>query len=132
MVYVGAPVNDAACVYSDGVTRTVYDKQRRWFSEVLKIFGPGANYYEIFARTGDNPADTLAATPTPSSGAIVVPSATISSVLGGVAGQVRLVFRCKTNRGFSDGDSRNSGYTSFGRGAVEVDDVTIDKGSGAV
>jgi hypothetical protein len=99
---------------------------------VLKIFGPGANYFEIFKATGNNPADTLAATPTPSSGAIVVPSATISSILGGVAGQVRLVFRCKTNRGFSDGDNRNSGYTSFGRGAVEVDDVTIDKGSGAV
>jgi hypothetical protein len=48
MVYVGAPVNDAACVYSDGVTRPVYDKQRRWFSEVIKIFGAGANYFEIF------------------------------------------------------------------------------------
>src|ERR1041385_1622269 len=103
MVYVGAPVNDAACVNSDGVTRTVYDKQRRWFSEVLKIFGPGANYYEIFARAGDNPADTLAATP--SSGPIVIPAATISNVLGGVAGPVRLVFRCKTNRGFSAGDN---------------------------
>src|ERR1041385_4464612 len=130
MVYVGAPVNDAACVNSDGVTRTVYDKQRRWFSEVLKIFGPGANYYEIFARAGDNPADTLAATP--SSGPIVIPAATISNVLGGVAGPVRLVFRCKTNRGFSDGDNRNSGYTSFGRGAVQVDNVSIDKGAGPV
>src|SRR5215813_64343 len=58
MVYVGAPVNDAACVYSDGTTRPVYDKQRRWFSEVIKIFG-GASYYEIFAAAGDNPADTL-------------------------------------------------------------------------
>src|SRR5436190_227212 len=132
MVYVGAPVNDAACVYSDGVTRPVYDKQRRWFSEVLKTFGPGANYYEIFQKAGDNPADTLAATPTPSSGPIVIPAATISNVLGGVAGRVRLVFRVKTNRGFSDGDNRNSGYTSFGRGAVEVDNVTIDKGAGPV
>jgi hypothetical protein len=70
MVYVGAPVNDAACVYSDGVTRPVYDKQRRWFSEVIKTFGGGANYFEIFARAGNNPADTLDATP--SSGAILV------------------------------------------------------------
>src|ERR1043166_1496982 len=46
MVYVGAPVNDAACVYSDGTTRPVYDKQRRWFSEVLKTFGAGNNYFE--------------------------------------------------------------------------------------
>jgi hypothetical protein len=128
MVYVGAPVNDAACVYSDGVTRPVYDKQRRWFSEVIKAFGAGANYFEIFRATGNNPADTLAATP--SSGPIVVPAATISSVLGGVAGNVRLVFRCKTNRGFADSDSRNSGYDSAGRGAVLLDDVTIDTGSG--
>src|SRR6185369_4546276 len=132
MVYVGAPVNDAACVYSDGVTRPVYDKQRRWFSEVLKIFGAGANYFEIFKTAGDNPADTLAATPTPSSGPIVVPAATISTILGGSPGRVRLVFRCKTNRGFADSDSRNSGYNSAGRGAVQVDNVTIDKGAGPV
>ena len=129
MVYVGAPVNDVACVYSDGVTRPVYDKQRRWFSEVIKTFGAGANYFEIFRATGNNPADTLVGTP--SSGPIVVPAATISSVLGGVAGNVRLVFRCKTNRGFADSDSRNSGYDSAGRGAVLLDDVTIDTGSGA-
>jgi hypothetical protein len=128
MVYVGAPVNDAACVYSDGVTRPVYDKRRRWFSEVLKVFGSGANYFEIFRTAGDNPADTLAATP--SSGPIVIPAATISAVLGGVPGNVRLVFRCKTNRGFADSDSRSSGYNSAGRGAVLLDDVTIDKGAG--
>src|SRR5207244_5323726 len=70
MVYVGAPVNDAACVYSDGTTRAVYDKQRRWFSEVLKVFGAGNNYFEIFQAAGNNPADTLGATP--SAGPIVV------------------------------------------------------------
>jgi len=128
MVYVGAPVNDAACVYSDGVTRPVYDKQRRWFSEVIKTFGAGANYFEIFARAGNNPADTLDATP--SSGAILIPAAQISTVLGGVNGNVRLVFRCKTNRGFSDDDSRVALYTSAGRGAVIIDDVTISVGGG--
>src|SRR5690349_17960227 len=128
MVYVGAPVNDAACVYSDGVTRPVYDKQRRWFSEVVKAFGAGANYFEIFRTAGDNPADTLSATP--SSGPITIPAATISSVLGGVSGNVRLVFRCKTNRGFADSDSRNSGYSSFTRGAVLIDDVTISVNGG--
>jgi hypothetical protein len=130
MVYVGAPVNDAACVYSDGVTRPVYDKQRRWFSEVLKVFGAGANYFEIFQTTGNNPADTLGATPT--AGPIVVPAATINTILGGLNGNVRLAFRCKTNRGFADSDSRSSGYSSFGYGAVQVDDVTIDKGAGPV
>ncbi|HET9651083.1 MAG TPA: hypothetical protein VFP36_02775, partial [Usitatibacter sp.] len=129
MVYVGAPVNDAAVTYSDGTVRAVYDKQRRWFSEVLKVFGAGQNYYEIFSATGNNPADTLSATPT--AGPIVVPAATISSILGGVSGNVRLVFRCKTNRGFADSDTRISGYTSAGYGAVQVDDVTIDKGAGA-
>ena len=130
MVYVGAPVNDAACVYSDGTTRPVYDKQRRWFSEVLKVFGAGNNYFEIFQTTGNNPADTLSATPT--AGPIVVPAATISTILGGVSGNVRLAFRVKTNRGFADSDSRTSGYTSFGYGAVQIDDVVIDKGAGPV
>jgi hypothetical protein len=130
MVYVGAPVNDAACVYSDGVTRQVYDKQRRWFSEVIKVFGAGNNYYEIFARAGNNPADTTDATP--SSGVITVPAAQISTILGGVNGNVRLVFRCKTNRGFADSDTRASGYTSAGRGAVIIDDVTINIGAGNV
>ena len=69
MVYVGAPVNDAACVYSDGTTRPVYDKQRRWFSEVLKTFGAGNNYFEIFQKTGNNPADTLDAIGAPWRGA---------------------------------------------------------------
>ena len=130
LVYVGAPVNDAACVYSDGVTRPVYDKQRRWFSEVIKVFGAGNNFVRIFGATGNNPSDTLAATP--SSGSLVVPSATISSILGGVDGNVRLVFRCKTNRFFADSDTRANGYTSAGRGAVQVDDVTIDTGGGPV
>jgi hypothetical protein len=129
MVYVGAPVNDAAVVYSDGVTRPVYDKQRRWFSEVLKVFGAGNNYVEIFQAAGNNPADTLAATPT--SGTITIPAAQISTILGGVSGNVRLVFRCKTNRGFADSDTRASGYTSAGRGAVQIDDVTITVGGGA-
>ena len=130
MVYVGAPVNDAACVYSDGTTRAVYDKQRRWFSEVLKVFGAGNNYFEIFQTTGNNPADTLSATPT--AGPIVIPVATISTILGGGSGNVRLAFRVKTNRGSADSDSRSSGYTSFGYGAVQIDDVTIDKGAGPV
>lgn len=131
MVYVGAPVNDAACVYSDGTTRAVYDKQRRWFSEVLKVFGAGNTYYEIFAAAGNNPTDTL--TVTPNSASITVPAANIAAILSPASsGNVRLVFRVKTNRGFSDSDSRASGYTSWGWGAVQIDDVTIDTGAGPV
>jgi len=129
MVYVGAPVNDAACVYSDLTTRPVYDKQRRWFSEVLKTFGAGNTYYEIFSATGNNPADTLSATPT--SGPIVIPATQIASILSpATSGNVRLVFRCKTNRGFADSDTRNSGYSSNGFGAVLIDDVTVTVGGG--
>jgi len=131
MVYVGAPVNDAACVYSDGTTRPVYDKQRRWFSEVLKVFGAGNTYYEIFAAAGNNPTDTL--TVTPNTASVTVPSANIAAILSpATSGNVRLVFRVKTNRGFSDSDSRSSGYTSWGWGAVQIDDVTIDTGAGPV
>jgi len=136
MVYVGVPVDDAACVYSDGVTRAVYDKQRRWFSEVLKVFGAGNNYFEIFQTSGNNPSggtpatDTLAATPT--AGPIVIPAATISTILGASSGNVRLAFRVKTSRGFADSDTRNSGYSSNGWGAVQIDDVTIDTGAGAI
>ncbi|MCE9626349.1 MAG: hypothetical protein K8R56_00345, partial [Candidatus Eisenbacteria bacterium] len=129
MVYVGAPVNDAAAVYSDGTTRPVYDKQRRWFSEVLKVFGAGNTYYEIFRAAGNNPADTLDATP---SASVTIPAGNIASILSpATSGNVRLVFRVKTNRGFADSDTRNSGYTSFGYGAVLVDDVTVTVGAGA-
>src|SRR4051812_18294070 len=48
MVYVGAPVNDAACLYSDGVTRPVFDPQRRWFDEVIRVNEPG-KYAELLA-----------------------------------------------------------------------------------
>ena len=129
MVYVGAPVNDASCVYSDGTSRPVYDKQRRWFSEVLKTFGAGATYFEILGVAGNNPADTLAATPTAS---VTIPAAQIASILSpATSGNVRLVFRVKTNRGFADSDSRNSGYSSLGYGAVLLDDVTVTVGAGA-
>src|SRR5262245_16374715 len=130
MVYVGRPVNDAACVYSDGVTRPVYDKQRRWFSEVIRVFGAGNFYKQLFATTGNNPADSSGATP--SSGVLSVVAGDISTILGGAPGNVRLVFRCKTNRGFADSDTRTSGYTSNGRGAVQVDNVVISTGVGNV
>lgn len=48
-------------MYSDGIVRSaVYDPQRRWFSEVLRIFeGASYPYYRIFAAAGNNPTDTL-------------------------------------------------------------------------
>ncbi len=123
-VYVGAPVIDGACVYSDGVTRSVYDPQRRWFSEVLRIFeGPSVPYYEIFATTGHQPADTLSATP---SASVTIPGSYVDAIrtaTGNTGGVVRLVFRVKTNRGFDD---MGTAYNSLGRGAVQIDDVTAN------
>ena len=95
------------------------------------LFRSGNTYYEIFAAAGNSPADT--ATATPSSAQITVPATNIAAILSpATSGNVRLVFRVKTNRGFSDSDSRSSGYTSAGWGAVQIDDVTIDKGAGAI
>jgi hypothetical protein len=133
MVYVGAPVNDADVWHSDRTTTLplvpVYDPQRRWFSEVLKVFGPGANYFEILGVAGNNPP--LTTDPTPVSSA-TLSAGQVSTILGGVSGNVRLVFRCKTNRGFSDQDSRASLYSSGGLGAVQIDDVQVDQGAGLV
>ena len=126
MVYIGSPVNDASCRYSDGVNRPVYDPQRRWFSEVLRINeGGSVPYYELFSTTGLQPADTLAATP---SVTVNVPSTLVDNILNssGNPGRVRLVFRVKTNISFSDGDSRASGFTSNSRGAAMIDNVVVN------
>ncbi|MFN8586943.1 MAG: FlgD immunoglobulin-like domain containing protein [Candidatus Eisenbacteria bacterium] len=125
MVYVGAPVNDADCVYSDGVHRAVYDPQRRWFSEVLRINeGPSVPYYEIASAFGENPSDT---------NSVVIPSVNVTipgtyvdairNAVNNTGGKVRLVFRLKTNRGFDD---MGTAYTSNGRGAVQIDDVVVN------
>ncbi len=144
MVYVGSPVDDAACVRSDGSTAAVYDVQRRWFSEVVKVFrivvgGPLAGttelapLYEIFARAGNDPP--LVTDPTPESNAGLVVSVSAAQVATLIApalsGNVRLAFRVKTNRGFSDADTRASLYSSGGQGAVVIDDVTYSLNGGA-
>lgn len=121
MVYVGVPVNDAACLYSDGVTRPVYDPQRRWFSEVLRIFD--APYYEIFSTSGHQPTDTLSATP---SATVTIPGSYVDALrnaAGNTSQRVRLVFRVKTNRGFDD---EGTAYSSLGRGAAQIDDVVVN------
>ena len=62
MVYIGSPVNEATCRYSDGTTAKVYDTHRRWFSEVLRIFeGPSVPYFQLLSTSGHQPVDTLAA-----------------------------------------------------------------------
>ncbi|MEO5988013.1 MAG: hypothetical protein ABIU54_10525, partial [Candidatus Eisenbacteria bacterium] len=125
-VYIGSPVIESACRLSDGTTKPVYDTHRRWFSEVLRIFeGPSVPYHEIFAAVGNQPSDTLAATP---SVTVNIPSAMVDNILAssGNPGVVRLVFRVKTNISFSDGDARATGYTSASRGAAMIDEVIVN------
>jgi len=63
MVYVGAPVNDAACVYSDGVTRpcTTSSGAGSRGSQDLRL---GRQFTtKIFQKAGNSPADTLTRRP---------------------------------------------------------------------
>lgn len=123
MVYVGVPVNEDSCRYSDNTWAAVYDPQRRWFSEVLRIFeGPTVPYYEIFSAFGLNPADTLSSTPIV---AVTVPFANVDAMRDAPRNynhRVRLVFRVKTNTGFDDA---SGSFASRGRGAAMVDSVAV-------
>ncbi len=124
-VYVGAPVNDASCRYSDGFTRPVADPQRRWFSEVIRVFDVGATYYEIHSNSGNVGTNTTSANRT-----VVIPASTVNALLAlpGVSGRVRLVFRVKTNRGFDD---EHGDFDSGAMGAALIDNVTMRIGAGA-
>src|SRR6185295_1426243 len=94
MVYVGSPVNDAAWGGANGgAPKPVYDKQRRWFSEVVDIH---SHYTRLFSQTGTN------------SGAVG------PLVAGGFApgATVRVVFRVKTDRAFDDEDTYQRSFSS--------------------
>ncbi|HTO89960.1 MAG TPA: hypothetical protein VMJ70_02415, partial [Candidatus Sulfotelmatobacter sp.] len=52
MVYVGAPVS-TSFVGSDGLAHSVFDPQRRWFSETIRVNEPGIPYRELFTTYGD-------------------------------------------------------------------------------
>src|SRR5262249_29590106 len=79
-VYVGLPATETACRYSDGSTAPVYDKQRRWFSEVLRVNEASVPYSEILGVAGNVPADTGAVTPTFS---INIPAVRVNQILDG-------------------------------------------------
>jgi hypothetical protein len=137
-VYIGVPVDDANVTLSTGAVAPVYDPQRRWFSEVLRIWdGVDAPYYELLGQTGVNPADTTGSVAfsamIPWTAAAGLPQiATIANSPLQVSGShdVRLVFRVKTNDTGDDLTSSTWGELG-GRGAAQVDDVTIQWGAGA-
>ncbi len=125
MVFIGVPTNTAAVTYSDGVVRPVFDPLRRWFSEVIKVFGSGNTYYELFAATGAT--DTTLAAPTVNA---TVSTTQVAALLaaqgGGASGTARLVFRVKTNKDYADDDASALGFTSRGWGAAQIDNVIVN------
>ncbi len=145
MVYIGAPVDEANCMFSDGSIGPVYDLQRRWFSEVVKINNPGTSYEEKLSVAGSNgtPAAPILAS-------FTLTQTEVNNILdadggSGNGGRLRIVFRVKTNRGFDDENSGNSppegsnttgeptgaGFSSLTRGAAIIDDVTCSGGGAA-
>ena len=139
MVYVGRPVVDtlgAAWTGSDGLTHQVYDPVRRWFGELIRANEAGG-HYELFTTFGNKPP---IATPADSN-AVVTQTATRNVTYGALraawGNRIRLVFRIKTNRGretpsSDDTGSQDGTYSSGYLGAAQVDEVSIDLGSGAV
>jgi hypothetical protein len=134
MVYVGVPVDDAAVTYTDGSIKPVGDPDRRWFSEVLQIDGwtpggPGvgdvwpATLIQLASISG-----TAAGAP-----AVALTNGQIQPMLnkykadhGVGTGKVRIVFRVKTNRGWSDEDTGFNAGSSGTKGAAIVDDVVAN------
>src|SRR5262245_16248511 len=134
MVYVGAPVNDDDVTFSGPLfvggneITTVYDKRRRWFSEVLQITGPGG----IVGKEIASYAGIRLPTSVSCNFGALYPSAlqAIKDADGqtGNGGRVRIVFRVKTNRGFDDENQGNASaaFDSGTRGAAIVDNVMVN------
>jgi hypothetical protein len=138
MVYIGSGVDNntwipAAANYGQNFpAQQVYDKQRRWFGEVLHWDrdpgSPPANptplyYRELLSVAGVWPAGSDSAA-TPSAAYVdtsfVIPNSVLSPLLT-KNNKIRLVFRVKTNRGFDD---QGTAYSSNQRGAAVVDRVS--------
>jgi hypothetical protein len=137
-VYIGVPTDDANVTLSTGAFAPVYDPQRRWFSEVLRIWdGAGAPYYELLGQTGIHPAapDTTGSVAwsqvIPWTAGAGVPN--VNSIVNStfqVAGKhdLRLVFRIHTNNTGDDLTSSTWGELG-GRGAAQIDNVTVQFGA---
>jgi hypothetical protein len=122
MVYIGAPVLDYACVYSDGSTRAVFDPERRWFSEVISIDQP---YAELMTVAGVHEGQTFTLSLPGGPGTLV--QQILDARQHFDTGLVRIVFRVKTNRGFDDGDyGVRRDFSSGTAGAAIVDDVVAN------
>lgn len=121
MVYVGVPTDPTNTRYSDAVDRTIFDLKRRWFSEVLKINAPYKEIYTTFGQDSVHKTTALS---------ITVPNAEIEPMLASQGatdggGVIRVVWRVKTNKDFSD-ETGSGGFQGLGRGAAIIDDVDLN------
>jgi len=141
MVYVGAPVNDNNVTFSAPLTvggsdiTTVYDKKRRWFSEVIKLAGncvPNSGCpiigKEIASYAFLHPPTNVTCDFGTLYGTVLKQ---IKDADGNTSngGRVRIVFRVKTNRGFDDeagGNTAGAAFNSGTRGAAIVDNVVVN------
>ncbi len=104
MVYVGSPRETA-----------IFDTNRRWFSEVLNLSMP---VQELFAVSGVFP--------------FVAADTALSRAYAGitpVGGNVRVVFRVKTNRFRADNVVGSATAYNSKQGAALVDDVQVNGGT---
>jgi hypothetical protein len=111
--FVGNPA-DSFMVYVGSPNENAYDTNRRWFSEVLDVSLP---YQELFAVSGHYP--------------FVTPDTLISrafSALAPVTGNVRVVFRVKTNRARADMSTGTATGFNSKDGAAVLDQVKVDAG----
>jgi hypothetical protein len=139
MVYVGAPVADTAGAVwtgSDGGTHRVFDPVRRWFGELIKANEAG-KHYELFTTYGNDPPIAIPADSNAFNTVTAVRNLTYGALQSAWGNRIRLVFRIKTNRGRETPSSDDSGslpgaYTSGYLGAAELDNVSINLGSGPV
>jgi hypothetical protein len=129
MVYVGVPTDPTGFTRSDGAVVPIFDLKRRWFSEVIAIDKP---YKEVLSTWGWD--SVYKATPL----VVTVTSEELAPMLTGQGaadggGVIRVVFRSKTNRNSSDEDAItvNGAGSSFGEGAVRIDDVKISLDGGS-
>lgn len=134
MVYIGRPVDDANCRFADLSIAPVYDPQRRWFSEVLRLDNSGGLTQMIQIASVAGVTGTMApdGTITPAHANVNITNAQLAAIGAGAAGStVRVVFRVKTNRGNDDEDyGAAAGFTSGTRGAAIIDNVNITQGGG--
>lgn len=121
MVYIGVPVNIDSLWTANGELHLpgpgphgVYDLQRRWLSEVLDLSRP---IRELMHAGGDNNTTFNISN---------VDLGSFFNYQQGGTRRLRIVFRCKTNRGFDDQTGGVTGaYNSGGAGAVRIDNVAI-------